>query len=164
MAKKLKAPNAQSMKPGKKFQYLDCPKDEDQCYYDLRLVDFKWIEDASKFAFEFEILDTDTKLKVGSTASTLLDPYQDFAETYFWKDVFALSITLKGKAISEKRIAKLLKVYSPKYLKSLDEDGMVEDLTARFADRINGEVKLTIERRENKYLKIKTYKTWEPLG
>ena len=143
MGKKIKAPNAQSMKPSRKFQYLDCPKDENECFYDLRLTDFKFIEDASKFVFEFEVLDTDTKLKVGSSASQLIDPYQDFAETYFWKDVFALSITLKGKSITEKRIAKLMKVYSPKYLKSLDEDAMVEDLVARFTDRIGGEVKLT---------------------
>lgn len=162
MGKKLKAPNADSMKPSRKFQYLDCPKDEAQCYYDLELAEWKYIEDASKFVAEFKIIDTDTKLSAGSIASQMLDPYQDFAETYFWKDIFALSITLGGKSISEKRIAKLLKVYSPKYLKSLDEDALVADLQERFDARVGGQVKLTIQRYE-KNGKSKTSKLWEPL-
>ena len=149
MPKKIKAPNREGIKPSNQFQYLDIPKDQDSCFYNLKLVEFKYIDEADKYVAEFEVLDTDTKQHIGSKVSHMMDPFQKFAETYFWKDIFALHITLKGKAITQKRLDALLE----------DHEAALKVLSS---GKRNGCVCRCSIKRYTRDGKDKTMRTWEP--
>lgn len=108
MGRKLKGPG--ELKVGKKFQYLDLPKNMEECFFDLELQEVKEL-DSGNIAFEWTVIDTDTKVKVDSIISSMLYPFQKLAEVYFWKELFAIAIALEGKEFTQKRVDKKKRVY-----------------------------------------------------
>jgi hypothetical protein len=115
MAKKIKPPS--DSVGAQQYQYIDLPSSMEDCYYDLELVEFKLSDDESKYFAEFKVLDTDTKVRKGSSVSHSMDPYQKWAETYFWRDVFTIYLVTKGKEASKE----LIDALKPKHQKILDK-------------------------------------------
>jgi len=106
MSPRIPKPNKDGL-TGKQYQYLDLPKSMEECYYELELVKFDETDKGDKFAAEFKILDTDTRLK--GKASELLDPGQKYAETYFYRTLFSIVCALENKELTKKRVSKLSK-------------------------------------------------------
>jgi hypothetical protein len=168
MGKKIKGPSSKGLGPSKQFQYLNIPDGEIEVYYDLQLKEFKYIEDASKYVAVFAITATDVeKYKVGSEVSVLLDPYAEFAETYFWRDLFAMVITSGGKEITDKRIEKLrekcAELVADLQKKRIDDDAYVAAITELLQSKVGGESRCTVKRFERNG-KQKTMQVWEPLS
>lgn len=125
MSRKIKPPKQDAVGPRKQFKSLTKPESMEDCFYDLELQECKEIESKdgdTLIVAEFKVLDTDTKVKVGSSVSHFMNPYQKLAEVYFWRDVLALNITLKGKTITKKRIAKLCEDHKAALQTLLDGD------------------------------------------
>lgn len=110
MAKKIKAPNQETV-AGKNYLYLDLPRDMDNCSYDLEFKEFKLTDNEDKYVAVFEVIDTDTKIKKGADISHMMDPFQKYADTYFWRDIFTIYLTTRGKEATEARIKKLAAKY-----------------------------------------------------
>ena len=119
---KIKGPNQETV-AGKNFIYLDLPKSMDNCTYDLELVEIKMNDDEDKYIAVFKVLSTDTKVKVGSDISHMMDPFQKFADTYFWRDMFTIYLVVRGKEPTKERLEALAAKYadSKKALKFLDK-------------------------------------------
>ena len=150
MPKKIKPPNRDGIKAGKRYAYLDLPEGMSECFFDLKLLEVKELE-SDNIACVFEVLDTDTKARVGSEINLMLYPFQRFAETYFWKEVYALNIVLRGKQITQKRIDKLHDNYKGA-LKALKN-----------GDFVDGTCRCTISRYTGRDDQDKTARNWEPL-
>lgn len=135
---------------GQNYQYLDLPKSMEECFYDLELIEFKAVD--SKFFAVFKVLDTDTKVKKGAEISHQLDPFQKFAETYFWRDLFNIYLTTRGREATKDAIEDL-KPKHKKILKRMEEGAGV-----------GGSCKCTIESYAGEDGERKTKKSWEPLG
>lgn len=116
MAKKIKAPNKATV-ASKTYTYLDLPKTMDDCFYELELKEVKLTDNEDKYVAVFEVLDTDTKVRKGTEISHLMDPYQKFAETYFWRDIFNIYCVTRGKEPTKER----LEVLADKHQKTLDK-------------------------------------------
>lgn len=159
MAKRIKKPTKDSVRAGKQFTYLNCPKNMDSCFYELELKELKETEQGDKLVFVFNVISTDTKEREGTEISHLLDPFQKFAETYFWREVFGLCITLSGKEIEQERIDKLRK-----RLNKIECESIAEII--EFAEANGCEVGRCARakfKRFNKDGKDKTRLDWEPM-
>lgn len=94
------------VKVGKKFAYVDLPDNMEECFYDLELLEVKEL-DTGNIAFEWLVLDTDTRAKIDSEISSVLYPFQRLAEIYYFRELFAIETALAGKKLTQKRIDKL---------------------------------------------------------
>lgn len=150
MAKRIKPPNKETV-AGKTFVYLDLPKSMEDCFYDLELTEFKLTENEDKYVAVFKILDTDTRLKKGTEINHLLDPYQKFAETYFWRDVFNIYACVRGKEPTKELLETLANKHQKVLDKLADGAGVGGSCTCRI-------------RSYEKDGKLRTQKTWEPLS
>jgi hypothetical protein len=113
---KIKKPS--SSVGGGNYQYLDLPESMDDCYYVLRLTEFKLSQNADKFFAVFEVLETDTKVKPGQEVSLVLDPNQQFAETYFWRDLHSVVLALRGMKVTSKRLVATAEKHTDDLLKA----------------------------------------------
>lgn len=159
MAKKMKTPNQDTV-AGKAYQWLDLPKNMENCTFDLQLKEFKLKEETEdKYFAVFEVLETDTKVKKGSSISHAMDPFQKFAETYFWRDVFTIYLVTRGKEATEGRIKKLAAKY--------DTPDLCKEFLQNMVDNefgcIDGSCTVDIRSYE-KDDKRKTAKEWTPLS
>lgn len=150
MSKRIKPPNKDTV-AGKNYTYLDCPKSMDECYYELELLDCKLTDNEDKYVCVFKVLETDTKVRPGTEISHMMDPYQKFAETYFWRDMFTIYAVCRGKEADEK----LLKKLSDKH----------EAILAKMVDgaAVGGTCVCHIKSFE-KEGRMRSIKTWEPLS
>lgn len=137
---------------GGNFVYADLPKSMDECFYEMKLVEFKLTQNEDKFAAVFECVDTDTKVRPGQEISVMLDPSQKFAETYFWRDLYSITIALRGKSVTAKRLSK----YSAKYYDTLVKP---KHIIAFMEELIGSTLRLDIVRFE-KDGEPRTAKTW----
>lgn len=151
MSKKIKGPNRDTV-AATNYQYLDLPKSMEECFYDLELVDFKLTENEDKYVAVFKILDTDTKLRKGTEISHMMDPYQKFASTYFWRDVFTIYCVCGGKEADKEHIDALVDK-SSKVLARLTN-----------GKRTGGSCTVRMRRYEGKDDKPRTHKDWAPLS
>ena len=151
MAPKIKRPS--DSVGNQKYEWLNCPKNMDECFYDLEFVKCEYNEEKRKYYVTFKILDTDTRLKKGSEVSYTLDPYQQFAETYFWNGVFYIYLVCRGREISKEAVEKL----KPKC------DAILAKLSAEDGPCVGGACSVRIRRFE-KDGKDKTDWSWAPLS
>jgi hypothetical protein len=150
MPKDIKAPNKKSL-ASTSYVYLDLPKGMDECFYDLELAEFKMTKEENKYVAVFKVLDTDTKVRKGTMISHLMDPYQKFAETYFWRDVFTIYATCRGKEPTRELLEKLADKHQAILDKLIDGKG------------VGGSCNVQIRSYE-KDGKTKTQKTWAVLS
>lgn len=150
MGRKLKGPG--ELKVGKKFQYVDLPKNMEECYFDLELQEVKEL-DSGNIAFEWTVIDTDTKVKIDSTISSMLYPFQKLAEVYFWKELFAIAIALEGKELTQKRIDKKKAAYKKVQKAFMNNDEKY----------IGKRLRVSLKTRLNDDGETRTDKTWEPI-
>jgi len=139
------------IKVGQKFQYVELPKGMDECYYELELKEVKELDSGNE-AFVFEIMDTNTKQKVGSETSCILNPNQKLASIYYFKEMFAIHCALNGKEFTQKRVDKMTAKY-----KTIKKSFLASE------EHVGKRAKLVIESYENKDGETKTRRTWEPL-
>lgn len=106
----MRAPKYQpgGLAPRNQYQYLNVPEGVAHCFWDLRLKQFKEFENEAgeeKLALNFELLATDVDdLKEGSEISKLIAKTGKGAKFYFWKEVGALLLALKGKPVTEETV------------------------------------------------------------
>jgi len=135
----------------KQYIYLNIPKNMDSCFYKLEFLESKENDKGEKLVLVWKVLETDTNVEVGSEISQMLNPNQEFAETYFWTELFNTVIAARGKKPSDKRRAKL----KPKHENILDKalkNTLIEKGTT---------VQVSYERFEKKG-KSRTAQDWQP--
>jgi len=150
--KKIKGPNKETV-ASKNYIYLDLPTSMDDCFYDLKLKTVKLTENEDKYVAVFEVLDTDTKVRKGAEISHMMDPYQKFAETYFWRDIFTLYCVTRGKEASEENIKPLVD----------KSDKILEKVTSEDFKGVGGACTCRITSYTNKEDQRKTRREWSPL-
>lgn len=150
MPKRIKPPNKETV-ASQSYTYLDLPKSMEECFFDLELVEIKLTDNEDKYAAVFKVLDTDTKIRPGTEVSHLMDPYQKFAETYFWRDIFTIYAVCRGKEADKELLEKLADKHETILEKLTDGAGVGGSCTVRM-------------RRYEKDGKSRTQKTWAPLS
>lgn len=147
-------PNREQVGKDKESQhiYLGIPKDMQDCVYNLRLVDFKFVEEKTFFVVEFEVLATDTPIKAGKIVSKVLDPNQKLAATYFYRELYDIRQALRGKVPSGKVRDKL----------AAKQDTSVEGILAVLEGLEGRECRALFERYTNKDGAEKYSTSWLP--
>jgi hypothetical protein len=150
MAKKMKGPG--EIKVSKQYAYLDLPKDMEECFYELELQEVKEIGEVGNIAFVWNVLDTDTRVKVGSEINLVLYPFQKLAHVYFWRELLSLQLVLRGKDVTQDNMDKVV----PKAKKILKKfmDGEYNERSAR----------LEIKSYNNEAGDAKTRRNWLVIG
>lgn len=166
---RLPAPPQGGLKTRKQANYIDLPKDQDKCFYLLRLEKAEQFTTEKtrldKVKHEFTVLDTDARgVRAGSTVTALAD-LQGERSLYFWQDVAPMWITLSGGEISDEAYAELMSDNEATFTSVVDENGLAGCIArvnlkrGRAKDSKTGE-QLVDEKTGEK--KTRVYKDWEP--
>lgn len=158
MARKMKKPG--DIKAGANIRYLDIPDDMPDCYFECEFVEAKEVGEKGNIATVWRVTDTDTNISTGTEGNFMLFPFQQHAETYFWREVFGMVISLRGKSVTQERLDKL-KSKTNKAL-SKDPDNALEYVLGLLNEYTGKSARCTIERYTGKDEKSRTRRKWEP--
>ena len=161
---RLPAPPQGGLKARKQSSYIDLPKEQDRCFYLLKLVKAEQFTTEKtrldKVKHEFIVLDTNASgVRAGTNVVALAD-LQGERSLYFWQDVAPMWITLSGGEISDESYAELMSDNEATFVTVVDENGLAGAIA-----RVNLRRVITRDEKEPENqakVKVRVYKDWEP--